>query len=234
MHSYADSAGLSFRVPVLRWTAWSAAAASATEAAAACDIAFVESLLRRRLSPLAKMALHVAHTCVQERPGVRLVFASRHGELNRTMAMLGDLARSEPLSPTAFSLSVHNTAAGIFSIARQDRSAATAVAAGDETLAYGLLESHCQLEANPASAVLMVYADEPLPKEYRSFADRTEHAHAVAILLAAEAPRSVTLACTDSNGTTPSQDPQALAFLTCLAQGNAGSWTGIQRTWTWH
>jgi hypothetical protein len=198
------------------------------------DLTFVEALLRRRLSPLARMTLHAAHVCARGITRLRLVFASRHGELNRTMAMLKDIAQAAPLSPTAFSLSVHNTAAGIFSIARQDCSPATAVAAGDETLGYALLEAYCQFQTHPGEPVLMVYGDEPLPDEYRGYAEREELPHAVAVLLDRAAERSITLSAADRNGAAPSAGLQSLAFLQCLSAGTPGSWTGAHHAWAWH
>jgi len=190
-------------------------------------------MLRRRLSPLARMSLHVAHACADGLPQLRLVFASRHGELNRTMEMLRQLAHGEPLSPTAFSLSVHNTAAGIFSILRQDRSPATAIAAGDETLGCALLEACCQLEADPDLPVLVVYGDEPLPEAYRGYATGPDPHHAVAVLLAPHAGRSVEFEVSASGREAPSPEPQSLAFLPGLTAGREGRWTGTQRTWTW-
>lgn len=202
--------------------------------AAGPDIRFVDAMLRRRLSPLARMSLHVAHACSDGLPQLRLVFASRHGELNRTMVMLRQLAQGEPLSPTAFSLSVHNTAAGIFSILREDRSPATAIAAGDETLGCALLEASCQLDAEPGLPVLVVYGDEPLPEEYRGYATGPEPHHALAVLLAPDAGRSIEFEVSASGRDAPSPGPQSLAFLPGLTAGRGGCWTGSQHTWTWH
>jgi hypothetical protein len=234
MNPCADPAGVSFCVPVLRWSAWPASAEHAFAPATGCDVSFVEPMLRRRLSGLARMALHVARECARDLPRLRLVFASRHGELNRTMSMLRDLAREEGLSPTAFGLSVHNTAAGIFSIARHDASPASAIAAGEETFACALLEAFVQLQADPDWPILVIYADEALPEEYRHFADRREHAHAIALVLHASAQREVSVAARANDGERPSEDPQSIAFLRILAGGAAGTWTGAQRTWNWH
>ena len=223
---------LSFSIPVTRWCAWPPTGSSAPDARP--DVQFVEVILRRRLSPLARMMLHVAHACAQDLPRLRLVFASRHGELNRTMGMLQELAQSAPLSPMAFSLSVHNTAAGIFSILRGDTSPATAIAAGDETLGYALLESFCQFESDPDWPVLMVYGDEPLPEAYRGYATGPEPHHAIAVLLAPNAGRSVAFEVSASGREPPSPGPQSSAFLTGLTAGQEGRWTGSQHTWTWH
>jgi hypothetical protein len=230
----AISAPVSFCVPVLTWSAWPAYDGHAFASASDCDLTFIEPLLRRRLSALARMALHVAYACAQERPRLRVVFASRHGELNRTMSMLADLAREQGLSPTAFGLSVHNTAAGLFSIARSDPSAASAVAAGEETFAYALLEAWVQFQSEPDQPVLVVYADEPLPQAYRHFAERTEQAHAIGLLLHDSAARRLSVTFTASGERRASEEAQSISFLRSLTSGAGGSWTGSQRTWAWH
>jgi hypothetical protein len=97
------------------------------------------------------------------------VFASQHGEIHRTLGLLGDLAQGEPLSPMAFSLSVHNTASGLYSIASGNTAPSTAVAAGLDTLPMALVEAMGQLQRH--EEVMVVYAEEPLPEAYRDFAD---------------------------------------------------------------
>src|SRR5262249_59695026 len=97
---------------------------------------------------------HTAWPCATGIESVQSVFASRHGALERTLELLDALARQESVSPTSFSLSVHNSTAGLFSIARTDRGAATAMAAGPDTLALSLLEG-ANLVAEGAEAVLL-------------------------------------------------------------------------------
>jgi hypothetical protein len=225
-------AQMSFRIPVLSWAAWPDAD-TPHDTAASFDLQYIDALTRRRLGRLAKMALHVAGSCVGGLPRVRSVFASRHGELHRTMDMLTMLAQAEALSPTAFGLSVHNAAAGIFSIARHDRSSSTAIAAGEDTFVYALLEAYLQLEAHPDVPVLVVYADEPLPDTYARYADAEEPAHALAMLLSREATRSITLTAVESTAAA-SAGMQSLAFLPCLQKGLGGGWTGRRHTWRWH
>ena len=151
-------------MPDLRWTLPIAAWSSTTTAAPKLD--FIDPMVRRRLSTLSKMALWVAHDCAPDHPQIRLIFASRHGELARTTAILRDIEAREPVSPNAFSLSVLNAMSGIYGIARHDRSPATAVAAGAETLGYALLEAHAQWTEDPSVPVLVVYADEPADAAY--------------------------------------------------------------------
>lgn len=146
------------------------------------DVHFIPPLLRRRLDPLGRMALHVAWPCARDHEALPLVFASRHGSLERTVQLLEDLILEAPLSPTAFSLSVHNSIAGLFSICRTDRSPSTALAAGEHTLGAGLLEGIGML-ADGAGKVLVVYADEAIPPEYQPFVGGSNQPFAVGLLL---------------------------------------------------
>ncbi|WP_027803950.1 beta-ketoacyl synthase chain length factor [Paraburkholderia dilworthii] len=165
-------------IPVARWSSWPA------DASAAPDIGFIEPIVRRRLSTLSRTALKVAHDCVGAEEA-RVVFASRHGELRRTTDILRAISSGEPVSPTAFSLSVLNAMTGVFGIARGDRSAASAISAGPETLGYALLEAYAQYAMQPASPVLLVYADEPADPAYGTIEDEVQGG-AVAILLRSE------------------------------------------------
>ena len=83
------------------------------------------------------------------------------------MELLSALARDETLSPTLFTLSVHNSVAGLLSIARRDRGASTAMAAGPDTLILSLLEGAAMV-LEGARRVLVIYVDDSVPKIYAS------------------------------------------------------------------
>lgn len=146
------------------WEAW-LVGTSATASPVQPDVSQLPAMLRRRLDPLGRMALHTSWSCLDGVAAAQFVFASRHGSLPRTVELLAALASQQPLSPTLFSVSVHNGTAGLYSMARGDRSAATAVAAGADTLGMGLLEAACQVSAG-AAHVLFCYTDESLPEPY--------------------------------------------------------------------
>lgn len=145
---------------------------------------FVAPIVWRRLGLLSKIALKVAHDCLDPQHKVRMVFASRHGELKRTTSILCGMGavEPEPVSPTAFSLSVLNAMSGISGIARKDRSATCALSAGEETLGYGLLEAFAQYEEDKTSPVLFVYADEPVDAMFHAAEDETA-GRALALLI---------------------------------------------------
>jgi hypothetical protein len=93
-----------------------------------------------------------------------------------------DLANGVPLSPTSFGLSVHNAAAGLFSIARLDHASSTALAAGKSSVEHAVIEA-CGLLAEAESEVLLVVYDCPLPKIYATFQDCHEQPYAWAWLM---------------------------------------------------
>jgi hypothetical protein len=247
-----DMPDLHWTIPVARWSSWPAAASAAP------DIGFMEPIVRRRLSTLSRAALKVAHDCVGT-DEVRVVFASRHGELRRTTDILRAISRGEPVSPTAFSLSVLNAMTGVFGIARGDRSAASAISAGPETLGYALLEAYAQYTAQPGSPVLLVYADEPADPAYGTIEDEVQGG-AIAILLASEGAQG-DLVCTQSASSraesaepartiaadqakelADSVDPgarlatQSQAVQHCLETRKPAAWqgAGVVWHWSWH
>jgi len=195
------------------------------------DVGFVEPMLRRRLSSLARMVLSVARACARDNPDVRIVFASRHGELARTTTMLESLVDDEDLSPTLFSMSVLNASAGLFSMLQKNTAPATAISAGRASFGYGLLEACLQLAENPVQPVLYVYADEPPPAAYGVTEESGSDAHAVGLLLVSAAETRITCSI-EAGDAMPGREAQSRAFLRCLDQGRA-DWSDAGKHWLW-
>ena len=171
------------------------------------------------------MALHVANEIAAGLPRLTTIFASRHGELARSVAILHDLAAGEMPSPTAFSLSVHNSASGIFAITREDHAPSTALAAGEETLLWALQEAAARLACDPDTPVLLVYADESLPDEYQPFQANSGPAHALALLL--RPGTGLELAWSAGAGRPAAREPLSLALLAhLLGRREALAWQG--------
>jgi len=187
-------------------------------------------MLRRRLDRHGRMALATAWPCAEGLNSVPLVFASRHGDLDRTLELLSALAQAEAISPTAFSLSVHNSTAGLFSIARSDRAAATAVAAGADTLSMGFMEA-ANMIAEGLSAVLYCYADDLPPPTYRPYLaeESARHPFSISLLLtqAGDAAQSYRLA---RHADAPAEAPET-ALVRFLVEGTALGMLGVDQPW---
>jgi len=216
--------------PIACWSQWEART-SDDGSVSSPDVSFVEPMLRRRLSSLARMTLRVAYDCARDVPHARFVYASRHGELVRTTAMLESLAEMEVLSPTVFGMSVLNASGGLLSMLQKNVAPTTAISAGCSSFGYGLLEACLQLADKPNEPVLFVYADEPAPTTYGVGELPGSGAHAVGLLLQSEAKMHIR--CTVSGeSTVTSGEVQSRAFLRCLDQGEAG-WHGEGKHWSW-
>ncbi|KRD76925.1 beta-ketoacyl synthase chain length factor [Lysobacter sp. Root983] len=118
---------------------------------------------RRRAPETVAVALEVALAACQaagrDPATLASVFASAHGDLAITDYMCATLAEDpRAISPTRFHNSVHNAAAGYWTIGAGCMRAATAIGAGQASFAQGLIEALAQLGDN-AEAVLLVGYD---------------------------------------------------------------------------
>jgi len=212
------------------WQAWSRAPIIMDDTDALPGVDFLPPMQRRRLSKLARMLFHVGWPLVQRNEAVPLVLVSRHGETPRTLAILEDLARGEPLSPTAFSLSVHNGPAGLWSITRADCSEISALAAEVDALEHGIMEA-CGLLDEGAPSVLLIVAEESPASLYAEQIDDVPFSYALALKLTAGTHWRLQL----SSGNGPrSRWPHALELTRALCLGHRDlrhHWK--YRQWDW-
>lgn len=117
---------------------------------------------RRRAPDSVAIALHAALSACQQAARdpktLRSVFASMHGDLAITDYMCSTLAADPSMvSPTRFHNSVHNAAAGYWSIATGSTRPYTALSAGNHSFAAGLLESLLQLAGSHEDVLFVSY-----------------------------------------------------------------------------
>lgn len=193
------------------------------------DVSFIAPMQRRRLSRLARMVFNVAWPLAETLPALPFIFASRHGETPRTLALLNDLARNEPLSPTQFSLSVHNAIIGQWSILRGDTSEMTALAAARDSLEHAIQEA-CLLLNEGAPAVLVVIAEESPAAIYTPYIDDVPFPYAVGLLLTPGDDWQLQL----NAGNGPiSEWPHPLNLLKALCSDQPLIHYWSRRQWTW-
>jgi len=117
---------------------------------------------RRRAPASVLVALEVALAACREAgrdpASLPSVFASTHGDLGITDYMCATLAQAPAdLSPTKFHNSVHNAAAGYWTIGNGCMRTTTAISAHRATFAQGLLEAMTQLATDTAAVLLVGY-----------------------------------------------------------------------------
>lgn len=173
---------------VQAWSVWPPSDTSSEQERAAQQQALLSSVpvnLKRRLSPLAKTVFCAISQCGAGHGSVPVVFSSTHGELAKSLEMIKLIEAGEDVSPTTFSLSVHNAIAGLFSIVWGNTAEITVLASGEDGIASAFIESLGLLQEG-AGEVLLVFYDEPLPDFYPAepFQLSTDSRCAVALTIA--------------------------------------------------
>jgi hypothetical protein len=216
-----DGALTSLVFPVVRWRYWEGLSTQLPE------LKSIDPLLRRRLSPQGRAALSVADDCLAGLHPVRVVYASQHGELARTLGIMESLRPECPdgPSPASFALSVLNSTPGIYSIARRDHSPALALSAGEASCWYGLMEA-AQVWLEHRSPVLLISADAPVPTLFRRGQVDLAPVRALAVLIGAEGEERLL-------ARSPSQSVDEQAALPALASALAseGTWRREGSSW---
>lgn len=207
------------------------------------DLSHIPAMARRRLGPLAKLAVFVADQALAsaQSDAVPVVWASRYGDAEKSLALLQSQAEQSPLSPTAFGLSVHNGVAGQHSILRGMKGNAVCVASSQAAPEAGVVEAMGLLQEG-ASEVLLVCYDAALPGSYSVFHDEPMVDFAWAVRLAAGVagqPR-MTLRAAGREPIDPALDagsglPHALEVLHFLLQPQRTQWvhTHAAGQWVW-
>jgi len=132
--------------------------------------AILASTERRRTGPVVRLALAVAHEAALSSglppSSLRSVFGSSNGDGVVVGGILDALATARGgervVSPTAFHNSVHNAAAGYWSIATAGQQPASCLGCHDWTWAATLLKAMADVAADGEPVLLCCY-DYPLP-----------------------------------------------------------------------
>ncbi len=230
---------------IAQWRAWAPGLASVEDWQRWCrqptllnvsdeapDVSFLPAMQRRRLGRMARMAFAVGWPLAEGYDRLPLVFVSRHGETPRTFEILRDVAAAQPLSPTQFSLSVHNAVIGLWSIMRGETSEMTALAAAGDGLEHGAFEAAALL-AEGAPAVLLIVTEEQPPQAYSGWIDDVPFPYAVSLLLTPGRQWQLSLQSADE-GLQHSEWPHALSLLRTLNSScSTCQHPWMNRLWTW-
>lgn len=218
------------------------------------DASAIPPLLRRRLNTLGRAAAAELLRLPGSGQHTPVVYSSRHGDIERTLGVLLELARGEPVSPMNFSLAVHNAIPGILSIHSGNTANITSLAALEESLVPALLEAAGLLQEGHTQ-VLCLFADVPIPDIYRPHCPEPAAPYAASFLVSSDADDRFQLSfapdesSADENSADesaagdssvgksavhePATRPEALRFVEYLASGahrfdarhNGGLWT---------
>ncbi|MES2099872.1 MAG: beta-ketoacyl synthase chain length factor [Pseudomonadota bacterium] len=150
---------------------------------------------RRRAGAAVKLALAVADEAVaQARLDPALlatVFTSSSGEGANCHALCETLATPAPMvSPTRFTNSVHNAAAGCWHIAVGSRASSTSLCAFDGSFGAGLIEAATSVALSGAP-MLLVASDSPYPEPLARTRPLPDHFGLALLLTPTETAQSI-------------------------------------------
>jgi hypothetical protein len=121
------------------------------------------AMMKRRLTPLGRQAIEMLYKHITQAE-IPWIISCQHADAIRKVRLLSSIAKKELISPTDFSLSVHNAIIGIFSIATQNKQMHTAITGSDASFETGLLEA-LALQIDKKCTVGYIYYDAFLPKQ---------------------------------------------------------------------
>jgi hypothetical protein len=150
---------------------------------------------RRRTGISVRLALAVGHEAFvnagRDVAATATVFTSSGGDNDNVHELCETLATSQrEVSPTRFHNSVHNAAAGYWSIATHCHEPSTSLCCRDASFAAGLLEAATQATSNDAAVALIAY-DQPYPEPLAAVR-RIAACFGVALVLAPDARHDAT------------------------------------------
>lgn len=190
----------------------------------------IPMMSERRMSPPSRAAVEAGLTLLETHQADAAIFTSQHGELEKTFKILQTLSQEGEVSPTDFSTSVHNTAAGWLTIISKNALPITSLAAGTDSFQQGMLEAQAMLLTG-MQRVLLIDFDGLVPALYSPPSAAPFYPCAVALLLA----KGDSLSCQQQLGE-PSHEalPQSLQFLRhWLREQNDFSVSAGAHQWNW-
>ncbi|NBB93690.1 MAG: hypothetical protein GVY32_11035 [Gammaproteobacteria bacterium] len=174
-----------------------------TEMPGAAGISLLSPRERRRCPATVKLSMAAAEQACRaagvepDRPDA--VFTSGMGDLAISDYMCRTLAETpDLLSPMRFHNSVHNAAAGYWSIGAGARGDVTALSGATDSLVTGLIEAAARVHCDRRPVLLVVYdmlADGPMRAVWQA-----RHPFACAFLLGPAAPGSANLELSPEDG----------------------------------
>jgi hypothetical protein len=195
------------------------------------DASMVPPLLRRRLNFMGRSCVGEMLQHLRENEDVPIVFCSRHGDIERTLKVLVDLACGEPTSPMDFSLAVHNAIAGVLSIHCHITSNISSMAADKGAVVPVLLEAAGML-SEKVPKVLCIICDVALPEIYRTAEHASDHPFVACFTVSNDTKPELQLRYEGAATTEVCANDTPLDFIDFLASGsgvfkvwhNAGCW----------
>ena len=156
-------------------------------------LSFLPPLKRRRLSKITRLFFEAAWELVDNNPNIPVVYASTKSEINRSFSLWQDLLEEGIVSPTSFSLSVHNALIGQWSENRKIKQEMTAITATADNLEIALMEAYLMLN-DGYQQVLVAICESQIDEQFHPiYCDNLPFDYALVILVTTGSDITLTL-----------------------------------------
>jgi hypothetical protein len=162
------------------------------------------------------------------------VFFSSHGESQYYFEMLHGIAAREDVSPSRFSLCVHNAIAGLSSFHSTSFLPYVSLSGGTEGMFAAFLEAAGMLLETPK--VLVVWYEQPLPDAYRAYLVTSETTWALAMVLtrAGNPGHQLRLARRQGKDLSSTAEDTAQSLIQAILENRRSSLCHLDRSiWQW-
>lgn len=129
----------------------------------------VPMMTARRLSQGSRHAVDIGLILSRRNDIDGVVYSSMSGEIVHNLNVLISSAKGEACSPTDFSMSVHNSAVGNFTILSKSKIPSSSVSSGRDSFFMALLEAYLMLESNEMKKIIVVDFDVNIPDFFKNF-----------------------------------------------------------------
>lgn len=186
------------------------------------DVSFMPAMQRRRLSPLARAAFYVSEQCMHDKAACPAIYCSSYGEYQRAEVILRDIAENKGVSPTAFSLSVHNAIAGQASIYFNNKEPMLAIAPAAHDYLTAFVDALGFL-AEGKPSVLLVFYEEKAPEFFAPYCFSTDFPCALALRISMPKAnkKAFTLDFVEQNVNQHKEMPELLQLVRFFVQSNS-------------
>lgn len=215
------------------WRAWAQQDQDIDPAAPHAKPSELPMMTSRRLNSGSRLAVDGGLAMLRRHAPDAVLFTSRHGELERNNRILEALATVQPISPTDFAMSVHNSSVGNLTIAAKQPLVSSSLSAGQDTFQQGLIEVLTLFQAG-YQRVLMVDFDGLLPTFYHPHLPVNLPTWAWSLALVLEAGDGLQCETQAHDAREEAPLPQGLQFLRGYLKGDAAfNVAGERSDWRW-
>lgn len=149
------------------WQKWDEGESPLIDSPAPPALPFAKPIVYRRFSQITRMTCLLAHRLGLDTDN--FFFSSIRGEIRMQYRVNADYATFNELKPAHFSLSVFNTPPAQATILLSSKTPYTSLFSGKESVIRNLTGcARAFLKAKGSGSVLIIYAEEAAPEEYRN------------------------------------------------------------------